>query len=134
MKTGKDTVKRSYIVFFHEAEGSSRNITEDPVYQLRAKDPAIRIRRNVHTGCPGETGYAIQIFADTGEQSRIICGYLKNRGIESCLVVMEYCAFVWRINRNICHMYSGLHYCTKEEPEESNTAGYNIHLEDSRWV
>ena len=96
-------------------------------------EPSLSIRTNVHTGNLEKTGYAIQVFTETDEQSRIVIEYMKLRNIKTCLSILDDWACVMNNRSKHTRGYAKVHYCTAENPEESNT-GYNIHWENGRWI
>ncbi len=122
---------KSFLFFIDRPEQRGWKCLDDPVYELRALDLNLDIMENVHTGHLEETGYAIQVFTETDEQRRIVMEYLNLRNIKTCMSVHDDWACVMNNRSGRTRGYAKIHYCTKEDPVESNT-GYNIHWENGR--
>ena len=118
--------EKSYLIFAKRPESGGWSCLDDPVYELRALDPNLRIRENVHTGHLKETGYAIQVVAENDEQARIIRGYMKLRNIKKCLVITDNFAFVLDIEKTKIEIIRG--YITVQESSRKN------HISDTVFI
>lgn len=124
---------KSFLFFIERPEESGWKCLDDPVYELRALDPDLNIRVNVHTGHLEKTGYAIQVFTETAERYRIVLEYMKLRNVRTSLLILNDYACVMNNMTGHTREYASVHYCTKDDSEES-LRGYNIHWEDGRWI
>ena len=125
--------ERSYLIFIERPKPIGWRCLDDPVYELRALDPELRIRVDVHTGHPDKTGYAIQVFADNDRQNTIIKEYMKLRNIKDCLYIHDDFAHVLDFYTGKTRGYAKANYVEKGN-RDVPMGGYKIYLENSRWI